>query len=102
MASFWITKEMALEALKMSEGMPKDTFICIDGKSEVMNGKEYTVTGKLMYADGTGEVSNVTVTASTFTPDTPNGTTVALSNKCDERYNCDKAYIQKTFFEQFK
>jgi hypothetical protein len=40
MASFWITKEMALEALKMS----KDTFICIDGNSEVINGKEYTVT----------------------------------------------------------
>jgi len=39
-------------------------------------GKEYTVTGKLMYADGTGEVPDVTVTASTFTPDTPNGTTV--------------------------
>lgn len=44
MAAFWITKETALEALKMSEGMSKDTFICIDGKSEVINGKEYTVT----------------------------------------------------------
>ena len=44
MAGFWITKEMALEALKMAEGMPKNTFICIDGKSEVIKGKEYTVT----------------------------------------------------------
>ena len=44
MARFWITKEMALEALKMSEGMSKNTFICIDGNSEVINGKEYTVT----------------------------------------------------------
>lgn len=44
MAAFWITKEMALEALKMTEGMPQSTFIEIEGSSEVINGKEYTVT----------------------------------------------------------
>lgn len=33
---------------------------------------------------------------------TPNGIENNLSNECNERYNCDKEYIQKTFFEQFK
>lgn len=33
---------------------------------------------------------------------TPNGEIINLSNDCDERYNCDKEYIQKTFFDQFK
>lgn len=44
MAAFWITKEMALEALKLTESMPNTTFIEIEGKSEVINGKEYTIT----------------------------------------------------------
>lgn len=33
---------------------------------------------------------------------TPNGEIINLSNDCNERYNCDKEYIQKTFFDQFK
>lgn len=33
---------------------------------------------------------------------TPNREITNLSNECDERYNCDKDYIQKTFFDQFK
>lgn len=33
---------------------------------------------------------------------TPDGEIINLSNPCDERYNCDKEYIQKTFFDQFK
>lgn len=32
----------------------------------------------------------------------PKGETINISNPCDERYNCDKEYIQKTFFDQFK
>lgn len=44
MAAYWITKETALEALKMTEGMPKETFIVIDSNSMISNGKEYTVT----------------------------------------------------------
>lgn len=43
MARFWITKEMALEALKLTESMPNTTFIEIEGSSEIFHGKEYTV-----------------------------------------------------------
>ena len=43
MASFWLTKKMVLEALKMSEGLNQDTFICFNGRSEVKNGVEQTV-----------------------------------------------------------
>jgi len=36
----------------------------------------------------------------TFT--NPQGEKINISNSCNERYNCDKEYIQKTFFDQFK
>ena len=39
-------------------------------------GKEYTIKGTLMFADGTGEVPNVTMTPATFTPTSANGTAV--------------------------
>lgn len=42
MASFWLTKKMLLEALKMSEGMAQNTMISFNGSSEVKDGKEYT------------------------------------------------------------
>jgi hypothetical protein len=44
MSSFWLTKKIILEALKMSEGMPQNTFITFEGKSEVVNGTEFTFT----------------------------------------------------------
>ena len=37
-------------------------------------GKTYTITGKLVFADGSGDVPNVTVTPATFTADSANGT----------------------------
>lgn len=43
MNSFWLTKEMILEALKLSEGAPQNAFVCFHGKSEVKKGKEYTI-----------------------------------------------------------
>ena len=43
MASFWLTKKMVLEALKMSEGLNQDTFIIFNGSSEIKNGVEQTV-----------------------------------------------------------
>lgn len=44
MASFWLTKKALLEALKMTEGQPQTTWITFEGKTEVKDGKEYTVT----------------------------------------------------------
>jgi hypothetical protein len=44
MSNFWLTKKVLLEALIMSEGMPQNTFIAFEGKSEVVNGTEYTIT----------------------------------------------------------
>ena len=44
MASFWLTKRALLEALKMTEGQPQTTWITFEGKTEVKDGKEYTVT----------------------------------------------------------
>jgi len=43
MASFWVTKRALLEALKLSEGLPQSTMISFTGRSEIKNGKEYTV-----------------------------------------------------------
>ena len=43
MANIWLTKKMLLEALKMSEGMPQDTFICFYGSSEGQGEAEKTV-----------------------------------------------------------
>lgn len=43
MTSFWLTKKMVLEALKMSEGLNQDTFIIFNGRSEIKNGVEQTV-----------------------------------------------------------
>jgi hypothetical protein len=44
MASFWLSKKVLLEALKMTEGQPQTTWVTFNGKSEVKDGKEYTVT----------------------------------------------------------
>jgi len=44
MASFWLSKKVLLEALKMVEGQPQTAWVSFEGKSEVKNGKEYTVT----------------------------------------------------------
>ena len=44
MNNFWLTKKVLLEALKMTEGQPQTTWITFEGKSEVVDGKEYTVT----------------------------------------------------------
>jgi len=44
MASFWLSKKALLEALKMVEGQPQTAWVSFEGKSEVKNGKEYTVT----------------------------------------------------------
>ena len=43
MANFWLTKKMVLEALKLSEGMPQDTFIVFNGDSEKKGDKTYTI-----------------------------------------------------------
>ena len=43
MAKFWLSKKMVLEALKLSEGAPQNTFIMFEGNSERKNGKEFTV-----------------------------------------------------------
>lgn len=43
MASFWLTKRMVLEALKLSEGAPQSEIICFDGSSVVEKGVEYTI-----------------------------------------------------------
>ena len=43
MASFWLSKKMVLEALKLSEGMPQNEYIAFEGSSEVKDGVEYTV-----------------------------------------------------------
>lgn len=43
MSSFWLTKKMVLEALKLAEGAPQDTMIMFNGSSEVKNGREQTV-----------------------------------------------------------
>ena len=44
MASFWLSKKALLEALKMTEGQPQTTWVTFNGKSEVKDGKEYTIT----------------------------------------------------------
>ncbi len=43
MASFWLSKQMLLEALKLSESMPQTTMIMFEGSSEVNNGVEQTI-----------------------------------------------------------
>ena len=43
MSSFWLTKKMVLEALKLAEGAPQSTMIMFNGSSEVKNGREQTV-----------------------------------------------------------
>lgn len=43
MASFWLTKKVLLEALKMTEGAPQTTMIMFDGRSEVKNDVEQAV-----------------------------------------------------------
>ena len=43
MANFWLTKEMVIEALKLSEGAQKETMIGFDGSSKVIGDKEYTI-----------------------------------------------------------
>ena len=43
MASFWLSKKMVLEALKLSEGMPQNTFITFNGDSERKGNKTYTI-----------------------------------------------------------
>ena len=44
MSSFWLSKKVLLEALKMVEGQPQTSWVSFEGKSEVKDGKEYTVT----------------------------------------------------------
>ena len=44
MSSFWLTKKVLLEALKMSEGAPQSTMICFEGSSEGQGDAEKTVT----------------------------------------------------------
>jgi N-acetylglucosamine kinase-like BadF-type ATPase len=44
MSSFWLSKKVLLEALKMVEGQPQTSWVSFEGKSEVKNDKEYTVT----------------------------------------------------------
>lgn len=41
--STWLTKKILLEALKMSEGLPQDSFVYFNGSSKVKDGVEYTV-----------------------------------------------------------
>ena len=43
MADFWLTKRHLLEALKMTEGMPQNTFVQFFGRAEKKDNKEYTV-----------------------------------------------------------
>ena len=43
MSSFWLTKKVLLEALKMSEGAPQSTIVCFNGHSEGQGDKEQTV-----------------------------------------------------------
>lgn len=42
MASFWLSKKVLLEALKMSECLPQTTMIMFDGSSEMSDGGEIT------------------------------------------------------------
>lgn len=44
MAHFWLTKESVIEALKLSEGKPKNAYIEFESESKVINSVEYTVT----------------------------------------------------------
>ena len=41
--STWLTKKMLLEALKMAEGLPQDTFVYFNGSSKMKDDVEYTV-----------------------------------------------------------
>lgn len=43
MASFWLTKKMVIEALKMVESQPQRTMICFEGDSEVVDDVHYTI-----------------------------------------------------------
>lgn len=43
MSSFWLTKKMLLEALKLSEGKPQETCIMFKGDSERKGDKTYAV-----------------------------------------------------------
>lgn len=43
MASFWLSKKMVLEALKLSEGEPQSTMIVFEGDSEKKGDKTYTI-----------------------------------------------------------
>ncbi len=43
MSSFWLTKKVLLEALKMSEGAPQSTMVCFNCHSEGQGDKEQTV-----------------------------------------------------------
>ena len=61
------------------EVVPTNTEIELEDTVKYENlivGKEYTIKGTLMFADGTGEVPNVTMTPATFTPTSANGTAV--------------------------
>lgn len=44
MANFWLSKKVLLEALKLTEGQPQTTWVTFEGKSEIVGGKEYTIT----------------------------------------------------------
>ena len=43
MASFWLSKKVLIEALKLTEGQPQTAWVAFDGKSEMIKGEEYTV-----------------------------------------------------------
>ena len=43
MNSFWLTKKVLLEALKMSEGAPQSTMVCFNCHGEGQGDKEQTV-----------------------------------------------------------
>lgn len=61
------------------EVVPTNTEIELEDTVKYENlivGKEYTIKGTLMFADGTGEVPNVTMTPATFTPTSANGSVV--------------------------
>jgi len=44
MASFWLSKKVLIEALKLTEGQPQTSWVTFECNSEVIEGKEYTVT----------------------------------------------------------
>ena len=56
MESFWLTKKMLLEGLKMAESLPQDTMIHFNGSSEIIGDDEKTIMEITVPANGKKKV----------------------------------------------